>query len=1373
MTMLGVLISSCALCGQSTGNPLQFVSVGKDISKRAISSITQDCRGFIWIGTNSTGIYRFDGTNHKSYSHSLDNNSLVSNNSINCLFIDSEQRLWAGTDISLEVYNRNLDRFERIDLSKTLDFIPKNLLILSIAEDDSGNLLIGTHGQGMLKYDKSSGELMQIVYGENSFPDLRIYSIKKHLNGKYYLATTFGLMEWDTTKSELKKTVLTIDGRSTEINEPLETLLVDKDDNLWLGTYSNGITKVCVEFGLETMETFTITNAKILSMLQNKDRGILIGTENDGLFEIGVDGIVRNQYTYNKFDNNSLASNSIWSLFKDSQNRIWVGYYSKGVAMSDELYSKFDTLESLAGNENSLQASSVTGIVQDEKNRLWIGMDGGGIDVYDPDDRSLMHLGSGVDSYFFGLKNDDIQTIFIDTKQNIWVGSWNGGIYFLPEESRQFINYTMESTNGSMKSNRVLGFAEDSKGTLWIATFSGLHYYDPEKKRFSWLNLKWDSDGRSIDSELRTVLADSQDNIWFGTASELYKLKRKISGDFSVSGMSKYITDDVEGHPGLKDIQTIFEESKGKIWIGTDGGGLFQYHPKAEIISHFEAADGFGETSINAIAQSDDGAIWISGKSGITKLNHGNTASMNYTVDDGLLGNYFNNNAVLKDKNGILYFGSYEGLNYFDPMKIKANEQLPKVYFSDFRLFNEKITPADEKSPLEKVIVETNDVTLNHNQSVFTIEYSSISFTRPEKNQYAYYMEGIDKNWNFVGETRNVTYANLLPGDYTFKVKVANNDGVWNDTPISLHIKLLPPWWKTKLAYVVYALILSTLLFLTYLFLRNRIKEKQALSLERDMRLKEEELHQKKLQFFTNISHEFRTPLTLIKNPIEDLIDNKELNLPEEVRVKHEIIHKNSDRLSRLINELLDFRKLQSNKFLVQASELEVVTYVRQLVEYFEQESISRNIELNFTGPTIPFKVWADSVMLEKIMFNLLSNAFKVTPENGVIFVRVKKDKEPTILPLISSLTKVDTFSISVEDTGPGMSQTEHKNIFKRFYQIGALNKSYYGSTGIGLEMVKSFVELHRGRIDVQSKMGRGSKFTVIIPMGKDHFSDHEIKSSGIDTGALTSTNDSPNPDSLYDSNSIRQVDKEFTLLIVDDNAELRHYLEMELGREYNVLSAANGLDGLKTAKEKQPHLILTDVMMPKMDGFEMCKQIKNDMATSHIPLLMLTAKVMVDDKIKGIKQGADAYITKPFNMEVLKSTLVQLITSRRILFNKNYDGITTTSEENTTALDNVFVKRVLEYIRENIDDSDLGVENMASEFFLSRSQLYRKVKALTGLSVNEFIRKIRLQKAKQMLVEEDKNISEVAYQVGFSSASYFSKCFKAEFGYLPTEQVR
>lgn len=1364
------------LFSQDKFDNYQFRSIQETTSKRAISSIIQDKNGFMWIATNGAGLYRYDGVNYFGYKYDTKQGS-INSNFIYTTFIDAHNNLWIGTDEGLCVYNRDLDNFTTINIQDAIEKgYDEPITIKTIIEDNNGNLILGAYGFGLFKLNIKTLKVSLVQSKVLQRHNFLIKCSAKNKQGIIYLGTSYGLLEIDLNGKV--KQVYKDKFKREPLLDDIENLVIDKFGFLWLGTTENGLIKIKPETDNYQFENFFITKNKILSIVQSSLDYIICGTENDGLLIVNYKGQVLQKYLHSKYDNFSLKSNSVWSLYEDKEKRLWLGYFNKGLGVFDKPNNKFNSLESLVNNDNSLQTSYVTSIIKDKRGNLLISNEGGGLDIYNLISKKYIHVNKNNQTYYSGLDATDIQTIFIDSKENIWIGSWDRGIYFLKNGATRFINYNTTNTAG-LKSNRIFSFSEDSKGRIWIGTFiSGLHYYDNKSNTFVHCDSRPFAENELNKAFIRKVFVDSDDILWVGTILGLYQVSLKADSDFRVTKMRDEMFKDKIKYNSIQTILSIYESNDKRIWIGTDGEGLFSYNKKTKIFSNYDNFPGLQEKSVRAIIADNNGSLWISGGSGLTKLDFKNKRSTNFNKDDGLIDNDFNNNAVFKDGNGELYFGGYEGVNYFNPNEIKKVEKAPRLYFSDFKLFNRSVKPNEDSSPLTKVISQTKEIVLNHAQSVFTIEYVGINYNYSKKNQYAYYLEGFEKDWNYVGNKRSATYTNLEAGDYVFKVKSANADGSWSNVQLELKIKVLPPWWKTFWAYLIYASILVFLIIYFNNIYQNRFKARQAIILQREKTIQLEKLNNKKLQFFTNISHEFRTPLTLIINPLEDILRSK--NISRELHNKLKIVHKSSDRLSRLINELMDFNKLEFNKIFLQAKKIEVLAFTQGIIGYFDEEAAARNITINFESSLEELEDWLDPKMLEKILFNIISNAFKFTPDNGFITIAVEKSESDN--ELLINGNKVPAFSITITDTGSGIHKKDLKRIFDRFYQVNNINKDYYGSTGIGLEVVKEFVELHKGKIDVESTLGEGTKFTVTFPLGKSFYKENEITDEVFEIDKnknkfLFESDKNQIDDDEMNTETTKataaDIQKAYTVLVVEDNLELRNYLKQELSKLYKVITAENGKKGYELAVQKLPDIIITDVIMPVMDGLQLCKNIKGDLKTSHIPLLMLSAKAMVNDRLEGIDSGADMYLSKPFELDILKSSLAQLITSRQIMFKKFYTGITKDGKEKTTSLDNDFIQKILHYINENISEPQLTVELLSSKIFLSRSQLYRKIKTLTGVSVNEFIRNVRLEKSKQLIEQGNNNINEISYKVGFTSPSYFAKCYKIKYGHLPNQEKK
>jgi len=1367
--LLIICLFSNNLWSQVHEQDYKFVKIREGMTEVVVSTIIEDHNGLIWMGTNGSGLYRYNGIDYNVYQHTLNDSTSISSSLIHCALLDKKNRLWVGTQEGLNLYVRDFDNFKRIPIKGVNHDSKTNFAIASLIEDNNGNLLVGTLEEGLYKLNLETFTSEQIhSYSDDEESNLlTVNSLLVDRDSVIYAGTNKGLKTIDEESGALRQFSFKKGEEKSTLDFAIQTLFLDSNNSIWIGAVNDGVYRVNLNNsnGDADIRSIPITKNRILSILQINEEHLFVATENSGLIELNLDGDLIKEHLHNSSNSKSILSNSIWSLYLDRNDRIWMGFYNKGVVVYDVLYDKFENIESLDNDLNSLKTGSVTGIVEDDDHKLWIALDGGGIDVYDLKSKKIEHINVQNTDLIGGLKTDYIESIFIDSKQNVWAGTWNGGLYYLEKGSKIFVNYTVENTNGGLASNTILSFDEDSFGTIWIGTFfKGLHSFDPNSKKFTYHSSEPFLQNDFLNCDIRKVLVDENDNIWVGTTQGLYKINKLGMDDYSVISFSDKMSNTTQNNTKTNIIFSL-KESGNILWIGTSGDGLCKYDTVNDKFEWFNGSNGLSEVNICSIVEDNDGNLWLSGNSGLTKFSLASQEFKKYSKRDGLISNDFNINSACIDEKGTMYFGNFNGIDYFHPYDIKVNVSLPFIYLTDFKIFNKSVSPSLQDSPLSKDISETKSLTLSHAQSVFTIDYAGVNYTRPEKNQYAYYLEGLEETWNYVGNSRSATYTNLNNGDYVFKLKVANNDGVWNETPLTLKLTILPPWWKTGWAIFVYIALIILAVFLLNKITQDKLKEKQIIKNERTRRIQKEKLNEEKFQFFTNISHEFRTPLTLIINPIVDIFQDKSLNLPQEVRIKHQIIHKNAERLTRLINELMDFRKLEGDKISLKASKFDIVSYVKDLAIYFNEDASQKNIFLSVDSNVDELYVWADPSMLEKILFNLLSNAFKVTPDGGEITIGILLKKKLEEMPLTGNDEPIEVFQISISDTGPGMLKKHVEKIFDRFYQVDNVNKRYVGGTGIGLEVVKKFVEFHKGRIEVQSEIGNGSTFSIMLPSGHKHLDKNEILDD------LKTPYIPPKTISVIGEEEQLAVTNTKTLLIVEDNAELRNYLKKELAKTYTILVAKDGKEGIEIALKKLPDLIITDVMMPEMDGFEFSVNIKKDVKTSHIPILMLTAKSMADDKIKGFNSGADAYLNKPFDMRVLKSQLVQLLTSRQIIFNKYFSEVSEKSiSDQTSTLDKRLIEKILKYINENIGNSEINVELLASQFGFSRSQLYRKIKSLTGMTANEFLRNIRLVRAKQFLESGNYSVSDVCYKVGYTSPSYFTKSFKDQFGVLPTE---
>lgn len=1347
-----------------------FNNIDDNAPQTAISALQQDDKGFVWLSTHGSGLYRYDGLEFKNYKHIPNDSTTLNSSIINTLHIDSNKNLWVGTRFGLNKYNKKYDNFSHIPLEKEYDNI-EPFHIYTIKEIKPGVLAIGSAGNGLYLLDTKTENIIKINLDNPKIESTLVINDQTITKDSVVLfATNRGLYSLLQDKRQLVKTPLNDNTGITNFDIALESILTDKAGNVWLGSYAEGIFKLQLNPEKQNVvNQFKHTTKRVMSIKENTNGDILFGTENDGLLVLNKEGNLIKKLIPNKNGISLIPSNSIWSILIDKQNRIWLGFYNKGLAVHDTYYDKFHDLYPINNSNNSLQSGSVTGLQwYKNKEKLLIAMDGGGLDIYDLKEKRFQNLSQKNSYQIHGLERaQDAQTVFVDSKENIWLGTWGSGLYLLTNGAKKFKNFHKGNTKNGLTSNSITSITEDKNGIIWIGTFfNGLHFFDSKNQKFEKFSQKGDN-GKEMN--IRKVLVDSDNDLWIATNTGLYVIREK-SRD-KIESYNDALQSITKQSRSLI-VQALFQSKDGSLWIGTNGSGLFSLNKKTNIIERWYAPNGLKSEAVVAITEDQESNIWVSGENGLAQLQRDKKSFTNYSKNDGLLSNEFNYNAVIRGQDGSLYFGSHEGVNYFNPNHININPNKPNVVLKDLKIYNQSAIIGAKDGPLTSVISETSSISLNHKQNVFSLDYVGLNFTRPTNNNYAYYLKGLEDKYNYVGSVTNATYTNLSPGNYTFMVKAANNDGVWSSKPTKLQIEVLSPWWASPLAWFIYALLfISGILAIVIYYNKSLEKKRLRLNLLAS-REQEKLLNERKIQFFTNISHELRTPLTLILNPLQDLLQETKHALSKKEFSKLSIVSKNADRLKLLVDELMDFRKLESNKIEFNPQLLDFEYLLKDICDHFKNEAKQRNIQYFVSiEEQLPY-LSADKKMVEKIIFNLLSNAFKATPSNEVITITANRSNKKIFFPLMDYSTQ-HAVVLKIKDTGSGISTEDLPNIFNRFYQGKHKNESYLGASGsgIGLELTKNFVALHKGKIEVESAIDKGTTFSIYLPLLTNLTIENKIETPKVSQ----TNNDTVNfPDaslkSLLEEMSLGTAQRSKVLLI-EDNYELRTYLKDEFEPNYEVKEAKNGLEALQIVELFNPDIIVTDVVMPHMDGFEFSQKIKKDSKTSHIPIIMLTAKAMPEDQINGLELGADVYLCKPFHTKVLKSYIEKLIFGRQDFVQKNVGNPKQLNLlEHTTEQDKTFMQKVIAYVNKNLDNTDLNVELLADKMCLSRSQLYRKVKAMSGLTPNDLIRKIRMEKAKILIENGAENIGEVCYKVGFSSPSYFSRCFKTEFGVLPTD---
>jgi signal transduction histidine kinase/AraC-like DNA-binding protein len=868
---------------------------------------------------------------------------------------------------------------------------------------------------------------------------------------------------------------------------------------------------------------------------------------------------------------------------------------------------------------------------------------------------------------------------------------------------------------------------------------------------------------------VRTIFEDSKKNLWLGTTQGL-QLADSSKSNFTTF---RNIADNINSLSNSAIID-IYEDKKGDLWIGTEYG-LNHFNPNTKVFTRFNTTDGLPNNRIFGILEDDNGYLWISTSKGISKIGIGRKDGKNgtekgkvfirnctnYTSDDGLQSNQFNYSSRLKTKDGEMFFGGVKGLSSFYPEEIKNNKFVPPVVIVDFKLFNKSVNPGDADSILHKAISETEEIVLNYDQSFFALEYAALNFVSPKKNQYAHKLEGLDKDWIYTGNNGTASYTGIMPGNYIFRVKASNNDGIWNMKGTSIKITIKPPFWKTIPAYITYFMaFISMVLYFRHQFLARQ-KSKMQNELERIKAEKNHEINQIKLQFFTNVSHEFRTPLTLILGPLEKLIAEKPKNEGGNKLLLYELMQRNAQRLLRLVNQLMDFRKLEAGELGLKASCKDIIAFIANVANSFKFQAENRNITFTINSEVDEKQVWFDPDKLEKIISNLLSNAFKFTHEEGKIEINTRLDKD---------------IIISISDSGIGIHKENLQSIFKRFYQVPKMQTSEKVGTGIGLALTKELVELHKGIISVDSEVGKGTCFTIRIPTGLKSVEQEQTISKFVIPEEKEVT-----PNNITEEENKSDVEKPVTikkdsplLLIVEDNDDMRLFIKNELISLYRIVVAPNGKEGIKKAFDAMPDLIISDVMMPEVTGFELCNTLKTDERTSHIPIILLTSLSSKENKLLGLETSADDYISKPFNIEILRARIKNLINSRIKLREYFLRRLTPINDSATAeSLDDKFLKRAIDLVNKNIADFNFSNDEFIAQIGMSRTALYSKLKSLTNLTVSEFIQSMRMRKAEQLLKDGSATISNVAYNVGFKNPSHFSRCFRKHFNITPVDYVK
>ncbi len=1362
------LLLSVQVPAQKASVQFKKLDSNNGLSSNQINTIFADSRGYLWIGTVN-GLNCFDGYSSKIYRKSTSEAGSIGDNNISRIFEDHRKRLIILTASGLSVFDPVREKFSDDDsiFHKNRE-IPKTDII-AIFTDSKNNLWIVNRNSGIYQYDVKTDRVSYAGInsgGKGGLMSCPITGASMGSDGSIWTINSNLVVEkFDTREFKVSRRFTRVASQLVSSNDD-HNLFIDTKGNVWIYSRDEQEGLVRLNPATEQLTTYSanseslkISNNVISGIVEDGLGNIWVGTDHGGLNIIDpLTGVV--QVCVNEpGEKNSISQNSITSLFVDANNIIWIGTYKKGVCYYHPGLFKFSAYTQHPYRKNWLEYDDVNTFAEDKLGNLWIGSNGGGLIYFDRRGntfKTYRHEPSNRNS----LSSDVIVDLCMDHEGGLWIGTYLGGLnYFDGKKFTRFQNSPNDLN--SVSHDNIWSVFEDHEQKLWIGTLGGgLDQYDRASNRF--IHYRNGSPNSMHSNFVMSISENIDKNRWFATTNGVEMMERSTGRFIQFS--------DVQDTSSLISNSTldIFCDHRGWVWIATREG-LNRYDPATRKFKLFTEKDGLPDNNIVTVLEDNKGNLWIGTSQGLCNLvltsNDPEKLSFivkTYNEKDGLHGKEFNEHAALKLRSGELVFGGADGFSIFDPAKLTSESVVPSVVFTGFEVQNKPVEVdqiINNRVLLPKSLNYVDKIRLKYFEKTFSVSFAALTYINPEKIVYHYKMEGFNSDWVVTGPSaRKITYTNLHPGNYTFTVYTSDIDNLLKSKEITLKIEVLPPFWKTKWAFSLYLVLVLFIIFYSVQLIIRRERNKFLIEQERIETAKVHEMDMLKLKFFTNISHEFRTPLTLILSPLERIIRTTENGSNKE---QLKLIQRNAKRLLNLINQLLDFRRLEVQGLSLLVREGELVSFCKDATESFSDLSESRNIQLSFSSNVEELKAVLDYDKIEKILFNLLSNAFKFTNEGGAIRVNIQYE-EPD-----ESKKQV---RIKVSDTGIGIPDDKQELIFERFVQSLPEGSTVNKGSGIGLSLTREFVQMHEGKISVKSKVGEGSCFEVLLPIKEVYVlqkpaSDSEIKETYITMNHSSEKGAIPDQDSKTGK---------LKLLLVEDNPDIRFYLKDNLKSAYQILEGSNGQNAWEIALKELPDLIVSDIMMPVMDGLELCRKIKTDNRTSHIPVILLTAKTTDQQKYEGLETGADDYITKPFNFEVLELRIKNLIDQRKRLrqyFHQNIELQPT--DISITSLDDKFLKKIKEITEKNMQDPNFSVEKLSSEFGISRAHLYNKLLSLTGKTPIEYIRILRIRRAAQLLEKSQLTVMEIAYKVGFNDPRYFTKHFKSEYNMTPSQYAK
>ncbi|WP_165022897.1 hybrid sensor histidine kinase/response regulator transcription factor [Dysgonomonas sp. ZJ279] len=1306
------LFSTCTLASDYY---FSIIDGKAGLSQNNVKSICQDSYGFMWFGTRNR-LNRYDGISFKVFD-CYDQITKKGNNNIGAICEDSDKKLWLGTDKGVFIFDPITERFKSFDIT-TANKIIIDEWVADIKQDQNNNIWIVVPNQGVFKYEMLSGELVLYSVVEELKPSVsNPQCIAIENNGRVWIGSNgSGVFLYDNLKDTFTQYLGNENGRLTLAGKNIYTIC-HNNDNIIIGIHEEKLLKLDKRRNiLQEVNAPEINNKIIRHIAIFNDDEIWVGTQS-GLYIVNeklqrVDHIMEDP-----LNSHSLSDNFVEKIYKDREGGIWLGTNFAGVNYLPNRNNKFEKYFPVS-EKGSINSKRIREMKEDKDGNIWIGTEDAGLSIFDPQKKTF----NPITNLFY---NRILALLVQDSK--VWVGFFKNGldIVNLPQDKVQ--HYSLSDMG--LNEESIYALCEDRYGKIWLGNAWGVFVADKNDMKFKHM----DAFGLCYTYDL---MEDSEGYIWVATmGSGVFQYDQK-------QGVLIHHTAKGENHLSSNSVSGITEDHLGQIWFSTDRGGICVYNKKSKSFKSYSIKDGLPDDVAYKILEDKNYDLWFGTNLGLVRFNPETEQVKVFTQNEGLLSNQFNYKSSLVSSSGKLYFGCMEGLIAFKPEEFKQNEFIPPVYITKLSIFNKEIVPNADGSPLQKSIIHTDRIELPFNQANIILDFVSLSYTAPQANMYAYKMENIDADWIYTNNNHSASYAKLPPGKYIFKVKGTNNDGLWSGGETLLEIEILPPWWASNIAYFVYLVLFISICYfglkISLKKYRKRSNEKQKLfEIE-----KERELYEAKVDFFTDIAHEIRTPVTLINGPLESIME-MDITDPN-IKRNLKIIEQNTNHLLHLINQLLDFRKVDSRKFSLNLRSTDINELLKTVISRFQQQSVSSKKTIKVHPfPEEHISAIADRDCLDKVLNNLLSNAIKYSEHLIEIF-----------------LSEDETyFTVEVSNDGILIPEELKEKIFEPFFQVKSDRRETSGS-GIGLSLARSLTELHNGYLFYTSQSGLNT-FMLKVPLQQ------ELATNGTDTINIDRASDYIVEN---ETNSAKKKHLE-SILVVEDNTDMLQFIADKLKENYVVECASNGLKAQEILKQKSIDIVISDVMMPEMNGFELCNFIKSNMEYSHIIVILLTAKNDLNSKIKGLEIGADAYVEKPFSFQYLQTLLVSLMNNRKreieLFLKKPFlpmqqSGINKADEE--------FLTKIISIINENITDSNFNVESLADLVYMSRSSLHRKLKVMIDSTPTDFIRLVRLQKAAQLIQEGKYRINEICYLVGINSSSYFIKLFQSQYGMTPKE---